>query len=253
MSLDTILSISTSIVQMAQNVKANKDRCLRVARRVKALEQLVMAIKNKGPGFGSMTVNNALVDLCITLEDAKKIMEKYSKIKGMMGFLKSSSIEDKFSGVNERLSDSFQILSGALQIEQNHKLCRLFDPVSEESIYENEDDGWLQPTAQMSPYPQLSSLRGSTLPPTPMSSPTPQMSPYPQVSSPISQMPPYPQVSSPTPQMSPYSPGSNPTPQMSPYPQVSSPVPQMSPYSPVSSPTTQMSPYPPGSSPTTQM
>ncbi|XP_078023688.1 uncharacterized protein LOC144463424 [Epinephelus lanceolatus] len=127
--VDFTLSLCFKIYKLAQNVKANKERCQQVAQRVKALEELVLAIKKRGPRRISATVENSLRELCTTLTSAKTLMKKYSQTNAFMSFVKSSSHEDKFYMVDKSLTDTFQVLSGALLIEQGDMLHKVYTTV----------------------------------------------------------------------------------------------------------------------------
>ncbi|XP_051238884.1 uncharacterized protein LOC127353586 isoform X2 [Dicentrarchus labrax] len=188
--VENILSICKSIYQMAENVKANKERCQRVAQRVKGLEELVLTIKQRGPGQVSVTVENALKELCTTLSSANAMMVKYSRTKAFKSFLRSDSHEDMFCKINESLTDNFQILSGALQIEHGNILQKVYETVSvrrqDEEYCSVQDSPTTSPTTPI-PLP-------STVPPNPMCSPrTPMPMPVPYI------MPPNPMCSPTTP------------------------------------------------------
>ncbi|KAI3370729.1 hypothetical protein L3Q82_007107 [Scortum barcoo] len=201
--VEPILSIITQIYSLAENVKANKDRCQRVAQRSKALQELVLTIKQRGPGQISTPLENALRELCASLEEAKTLMMKFSQTKGVKSFWKSGSHEEKFNKVNERLTDNFQVLSGALQIEHGTMLSKVYQTVSGRSFDEEYYSGQdlttpTSPTPVPSPVPQMpvSSPTNPTAPPAimpqmPVSSPTnptapPAIMPQMPVSSPTS-------------------------------------------------------------------
>nr|XP_046251025.1 mixed lineage kinase domain-like protein [Scatophagus argus] len=137
--IDPILSVATQIYTLVENVKANKKRCRRVSDRVKALEELVRSIQQRGRGQTSADVENALKELCITLNSAQELIRKYTLANWMERILNSSSHGDEFNSVNERLNDAFQVLSGALQVEQGGLLYQVFELTSREK--EDEVDG----------------------------------------------------------------------------------------------------------------
>ncbi|XP_044050273.1 gibberellin-regulated protein 14-like [Siniperca chuatsi] len=240
-NIEHILSICSTIYKMAENVKANKERCQRVAQRVKALEELVLTIKQRGPGQISATVENALREFCITVEGAKEIMMKYSKTKAVMSFLKSGSHEEKFCKVNERLNDNFQVLSGALQIEQGNILSKVYETVSgrrqDEECYSGQ-----APTSPTAPMPLP-----SIMPPTPVSSPTtpmplPSIMPPMQMSNPTTPMA-LPSIMPPTPVSSPTAPMALPStmpPMQMVSPTTPMPLPRTMPPMQMVSPTTSM-------------
>ncbi|XP_027132729.1 transmembrane emp24 domain-containing protein 6, partial [Larimichthys crocea] len=61
-------------MERVKNVKTNKELCQQIAQRVRALEDLVLNIKQRGPRRISSIVKNALKELCITLESAQRKM-----------------------------------------------------------------------------------------------------------------------------------------------------------------------------------
>uniref|UniRef100_UPI0037E92804 uncharacterized protein n=1 Tax=Semicossyphus pulcher TaxID=241346 RepID=UPI0037E92804 len=127
--LDYIFSLFKTIYRMAENVKANKERCKELAQKVRSLEKQVCTIQQRGPGQISITVEETLMYLCRNLEAAKDWMMKYSQSKRMMSFLKSSSHEQKFYKLDKKLTENFNLLSGALLIEQGDMLKKVWDSV----------------------------------------------------------------------------------------------------------------------------
>ncbi|XP_008417619.1 arginine-glutamic acid dipeptide repeats protein-like [Poecilia reticulata] len=179
--LERIFGLCTTIYHRADNAKVNKNRCQRIAQRVQTLERLVKAIKEKGPGQISSIVQQALDDLCITLVSAEQLMTKFHKSNSIEGFIKSGSNEDKFSKMNDKLDDNFQVLSGALQIEQRDMLISLCS--SKESV--NEGNGPAQTSPLPFPMPEpwhatsVFSPVGQPHPAVPISPPSPPFSPTP--------------------------------------------------------------------------
>lgn len=137
--IDPILSIASQIYTLVEKVQANKKRCRRVSDRVRALEELVKSIKKRKTVETSDNVTKALNELFHTLEAAKKLVEKYALATWVERILKSSSHGDEFANVNERLNDAYQVLSGALQVEQGNVLCKVFALASREE--EDKMDG----------------------------------------------------------------------------------------------------------------
>ncbi|XP_034033228.1 mixed lineage kinase domain-like protein isoform X2 [Thalassophryne amazonica] len=137
--VDPILSMVLEIHSLVENVKANKKRCCRVAKRVNALEELLKSIKKRARSQISADVHQALRELKYTLESAQNLIRKYASANLVERILKSSSHGDEFSSINERLNDAFQILSGALQVEHRDILYRVFEATSR--MREDEDDG----------------------------------------------------------------------------------------------------------------
>ncbi|KAL3044430.1 hypothetical protein OYC64_012840 [Pagothenia borchgrevinki] len=223
--LDFSLNLCSSIYMRAANVSANKERCQQIAQRVKALEGLILTIKHRGRGQLSPVVDSVLRDLCGTLTSAKTLMEKFARTKVLMRLLKSSSHEDQLLNLDKRLSDTFQVLSGALLIEQGDTLNRVYNTVS----------GNTGPTTPM-PQPNNMLMPSPTSPP-PYSSMPPMALCYPEP--PMTYSPMSPMNYSPMPPMtsSPMSPMNyNPMPPMTSSPMSPmnySPMPPMT-YSPMS-------------------
>lgn len=140
--IDPLLSIASQIYTLVENVKANKKQCQRVSQRVKALEELVRSIKKREPGQTSAEVKKVLKELQITLESAQELIKKYTMANWVERILKSSSHGDEFKSVNERLNDAFQVLSGALQVEQGNTLYQVFELTfreKEDEVDQKED------------------------------------------------------------------------------------------------------------------
>lgn len=137
--IDPILSIASQIYTLVETVKANKKRCHRVCQRVKALDELVRSIKRRELGQTSDDVERTLKELSITLKSAQELIKKYTLASWVKRILNSNSHGDEFTSVNERLNDAFQVLSGALQVEQGNMLYQMFDLTSRKT--EDEADG----------------------------------------------------------------------------------------------------------------
>ncbi|XP_004566214.1 mixed lineage kinase domain-like protein isoform X1 [Maylandia zebra] len=140
--VDPILSIASQIYDLVENVKANKKRCRRVCNRVKALEKLVKSIKRTPPG-----VEKPLRELSVTLQSAQELIRKYASANLVERILNSSNHGDEFNSVNERLNDAFQVLSGALQVEQGNMLYEVFKQTTrekEDQLDGREDDAELK-------------------------------------------------------------------------------------------------------------
>ncbi|XP_023276149.1 programmed cell death 6-interacting protein-like [Seriola lalandi dorsalis] len=175
-NVELILSLCYTIYQRVENIKSNKERCQRVAQRVQDLEALVLTIKQRGPGQISAPVHQALKDLIVTLNSAKEIMMTFSQTTGFKSFLKSSNHEEKFCRMNDRLNDNFQVLFGALQVEQGNILQKVYECVARPE----EERPLTSPIAPMPPptptAPMYPPTPTAPLPLTmPMSNPMPPM------------------------------------------------------------------------------
>ncbi|XP_075945819.1 mixed lineage kinase domain-like protein [Anarhichas minor] len=145
--IDPILSIASEIYALVEKVKANKKSSQRVCRRVKALDELVRSIKKREQGQTTADVEKALNELFFTLESAQALIEKYTLVTWVNRILKAGSHEEEFNSVNNRLNDAFQVLSGALQVEQSNVLHQVFELTSrqkEDEVDRKEDDAELK-------------------------------------------------------------------------------------------------------------
>lgn len=145
--IEPILSIASEIYKLVETVKANKSRCWRVCERVKALDELVRSIQKRGAKQTSAEVATALQELSLTLESARELVRKYTLANWMERVLKSGSHGEEFSSLNERLNDTFQVLSGALQVEQGNVLNQVFELTvrqSQDELDSREDDNQLK-------------------------------------------------------------------------------------------------------------
>ncbi|XP_005953181.1 formin-like protein 2 [Haplochromis burtoni] len=235
---ERILSLTTTIKKMADTMKSNKERCRRIAERVQAVERLVINITQSDPSQISDTVDGALRELYVILNSAKDLIAKFSQTKSVKTFFKAGNIEEKFSEVNQRLTENFQVLSGALQIEHTTMLQKVYEAVSKQSTEE-----------EVCSMMANTSLTPPMFPPAPVSSPTVPMLPFAPMSSPTaSVLPPLP-LPSPIGFILPPAPLSSPTASMSqPAPLSGSLYPQLPP-TPVSSPTNLILPSMPVSAP----
>uniref|UniRef100_A0A8C7WK36 Mixed lineage kinase domain like pseudokinase n=2 Tax=Oncorhynchus mykiss TaxID=8022 RepID=A0A8C7WK36_ONCMY len=124
--IDPILGIAEKLYSLCGEVKANKKRCQRLGMRVKALEELVRAVKMKGLGEYPAHVENGLSELKFTLESAEDVVKKYASASYLKRILKAYDQGDDFESLNERLNDAAQVLSLALQVDQRQKLQQVF-------------------------------------------------------------------------------------------------------------------------------
>uniref|UniRef100_A0A3P8ZML1 Protein kinase domain-containing protein n=1 Tax=Esox lucius TaxID=8010 RepID=A0A3P8ZML1_ESOLU len=128
--IEPILGIAEKLYTLCGEVKANKKRCLRLATRIKALEEVVRAIKVNGLGKDPARLENGLRELKLTLESAQDVVKKYTSASYLKRILKAYDQGDDFESLNERLNDAAQVLSLALQVEQREKLQQVFTEVT---------------------------------------------------------------------------------------------------------------------------
>ncbi|XP_018618691.1 mixed lineage kinase domain-like protein [Scleropages formosus] len=136
--VDPILSIAEKLHSLCGEVKANKKRCARLGMRVAALVELVKAVKVKGPGGHPELVHRGLQELRLTLESTRKVVEKYASTGCFRRIIKAYDLGEEFEVLNERLNDSAQLLSLALQADQKEMLQRVFKETTRRTE-DNED------------------------------------------------------------------------------------------------------------------
>lgn len=128
--LDLVLSMCERLYGMIMNMKGNKERRERLSQRVKALQTLIVTIKQSGPAHISEPILNALKGLKTLLACAEVMLIKYSQAKGIKSLVKSNSFEGKFQDMNERLNENYFTLSGALHAEHREALHQVHQTVS---------------------------------------------------------------------------------------------------------------------------
>lgn len=129
---------------MTVNMKGNKGRSEQLSQRVKALQNLVLTIKQSGPSHISEPILNALQELRTSLACAEVMLIKYSQTKGLKSLVKSNGFESKFQAMNQRLNENYFTLSGALQAE--HRVVR-------HMVYQTVSGGRMEARSSPAPPP----------------------------------------------------------------------------------------------------
>lgn len=142
--LDLTMNMCERLHRMIGNMKGNKERSERLSQRVKALQNLVLTIKQSGPSHISEPILNALQELRTSLACAEVILIKYSQTKGIKSLVKSNGFESKFQDMNQRLNENYFTLSGALQAEHREVLHKVYQTVS---------GGRMEPRSSLAPPP----------------------------------------------------------------------------------------------------
>lgn len=124
--VEPIFSVALSIYNLTENVKANKERYLRVSSRVKGLEDVIRSIQEQD----LKDVEEPLKELYTTLISAKKLLEKYTLARKIIYFVKVRSIGDDFDSLNHRLDDVHWAISLALNLAIHDNILRMKDDLS---------------------------------------------------------------------------------------------------------------------------
>ncbi|XP_062316959.1 mixed lineage kinase domain-like protein isoform X2 [Osmerus eperlanus] len=119
--IEPILSIAEKLYDLCKEVKANKERCQRLAARVSALAELVRVIQKSGFGPNPDIVKKGLNELKITLESAQGLVQKYVDSRFLKRIVRAYDHGEEIGSLNERLNDAAQVLSLALQVEQRDR------------------------------------------------------------------------------------------------------------------------------------
>ncbi|XP_076877588.1 mixed lineage kinase domain-like protein [Brachyhypopomus gauderio] len=125
--IEPILGVAERLYSLCGEVKANKQRCMRLANRVTVLANLVRAVKNQGLGKQPEMVHRGLQELKLTLESAEDVVRKYASSSYLKRIVKAYGLGEEFGYLNERLNDAAQLLSLAFQVEQREKINEVFN------------------------------------------------------------------------------------------------------------------------------
>ncbi|KAM4619016.1 mixed lineage kinase domain-like protein [Polymixia lowei] len=136
--VEPILGVVQAIFKLAQEVKANKKRCLRLAKRVSALGELVQKISDRGPDNITPDVENSLNELTVTLNLGKCLVKKYTTSNFLKRMVIAHDGGEEFGCLYDCLTETYQVLSLALQVEQGSKLHQIFELTSQQA--EDEAD-----------------------------------------------------------------------------------------------------------------
>ncbi|KAA8590433.1 hypothetical protein FQN60_014367 [Etheostoma spectabile] len=130
--IEPILSIASQIYALVEKVQANKRQCKRVCDRVKALECVVKAIRERIKGQSSTNVEKPLKELSITLDSAKELIRKFTSSSWAKRVLNSGNHQDEFQSLNDRLNDAFQPLVLCQGVDLEDKVVKVFNQITRE-------------------------------------------------------------------------------------------------------------------------
>uniref|UniRef100_A0A3B1KKE6 Mixed lineage kinase domain like pseudokinase n=2 Tax=Astyanax mexicanus TaxID=7994 RepID=A0A3B1KKE6_ASTMX len=136
--IDPILGLAEKLYSLCEEVKANKKRCRRLAKRVSELAMMVKAVKEQGLGREPELVQKGLQELKRTLEKAEDMVKKYASSSCLKRIVKAYDLGEDFGCLNKRLNDAAQLLSLALQVEQRKRMEEVFQEARR--IKEDEED-----------------------------------------------------------------------------------------------------------------
>lgn len=129
--------------RMVVNLTDNKERSEQLSQSVKALQNLILIIKQSGHIYEPIV--NALHKLETSLVHAEFLLSKYSQAKGIKKLAKSNGFESKFQGMNQRLNENCFMLALILLAEQRAFLHRVYQMVIEGMM--DQEPSWSSPTS----------------------------------------------------------------------------------------------------------
>lgn len=147
--LDTCLSLATAIINMTRRVVANHARCERLALRIGAMLPLLNALQeylgqaDEQLGNKAAMLGPVLEPLHGVLQRASNIIEQWSQqdrsfLSALLSMSRKDGFESRFREVSQDLSESFNDLALALQLQvpnfsnsmvsQTQNAARALDP-----------------------------------------------------------------------------------------------------------------------------
>ncbi|XP_075045493.1 mixed lineage kinase domain-like protein [Mixophyes fleayi] len=139
-------SVAKTIYDQCDNAENNKKRCNRLKKRVELL--LVPVEKLRDDPDKSKELEATLSDLLINLQNAERWVNKYTRRGWWRMLLQASGIEKKFAHINDRLSDTAQVLHVLINVEGRAEFLRCFN---EESVKRQNQRDIIEDLAKLKP------------------------------------------------------------------------------------------------------
>ncbi|NXX79540.1 MLKL protein, partial [Urocolius indicus] len=124
--VERVLSVAQAIHAQFEQVKCCKHQCQRLVERIQVLLEPVRILRAQPAKHISHHEEKLLRKLLCVLEEAQKLVMKYSQTSWIQKFLKAHSTSEEFVWVNESLGDIAQGLSLLLQAEQKKVFLEAF-------------------------------------------------------------------------------------------------------------------------------
>lgn len=124
--VERVLSIAQVIHSQFEHVKCCKHQCQRLVERIQILLEPVRILQAQPWWHISHHEEQMLKKLLQALEEAQKLVTKYSQASWIQKFLSARSSGEEFVWVNESLEDVAQGLSLLLQAEQKQAFLAAF-------------------------------------------------------------------------------------------------------------------------------
>ncbi|XP_036246407.1 mixed lineage kinase domain-like protein [Molothrus aeneus] len=124
--VERVLSVAQAIHAQFEQVKCCKHQCQRLVERIQILLEPVRILRAQPRQHISHHEEELMKKLLQALEEAQKLVMKYSQTSWIQKFLRARSTGEEFVWVNESLEDIAQGLSLLLQAEQKQAFLEAF-------------------------------------------------------------------------------------------------------------------------------
>ncbi|KAJ8367143.1 hypothetical protein AAFF_G00330600 [Aldrovandia affinis] len=122
--VDPVLAVTQQLYALCGEERANGRLCARLAKRVKALECVLTALKAQDLGSDPEVLQQCMEELMVTLESAQELVKKYTSTSFVIRIIKGYNFWQEFKMLNKELDHTFQVLSLALHIDQQESLLK---------------------------------------------------------------------------------------------------------------------------------
>uniref|UniRef100_A0A8C3V4H5 Mixed lineage kinase domain like pseudokinase n=1 Tax=Catharus ustulatus TaxID=91951 RepID=A0A8C3V4H5_CATUS len=124
--VERVFSVAQAIYAQFEQVKCCKHQCQRLVERIQILLEPVRILRAQPRQHISHHEEELMKKLLQALEEAQKLVTKYSQTSWIQKFLRARSTGEEFVWVNESLEDIAQGLSLLLQAEQKQAFLEAF-------------------------------------------------------------------------------------------------------------------------------
>ncbi|XP_063801965.1 mixed lineage kinase domain-like protein [Pseudophryne corroboree] len=134
--LGQVIGLANTIYSLCEQSSSNKRQCRRLKKRVKMLLMTIQALEKQNKM--STSLHSLVMELAVTLENAKCWVIKYSHHAWWRKILQANSIKEEFAVINDRLGDAAGQLCLFLAAEHREKLLHFFTENTRK--FQNEKD-----------------------------------------------------------------------------------------------------------------
>ncbi|XP_053305489.1 mixed lineage kinase domain-like protein [Spea bombifrons] len=124
-ALGNVLQIAETIYSLCEKASSNKQQCSRLQKRIQML--LLTAKQLRKQSDKSEDLNEVLMELELTLRNARCWVAKYSQRAWWRKVLQANGIREEFDLINDRLKDAAENISLLMVAEQRGNFLEFFD------------------------------------------------------------------------------------------------------------------------------